>query len=474
MPTRARQGQPADNTGGAAKPSQGQAARRAQAKSAGGRSNFGSKARAILRDPRTRWALGALLLIALATAVGGWSGYRSAVRARQAAQVQQETQALAEQYQLGVQDLEAGNYEVARQRLEWVLNQDPDFPGAADRLVEIYAVLFATATPTPKPTVTGTPEPTATPDLRPVQDLFASAQASFNAGDWEAAINHIVSLRSADPNYQVTQVDRMLYIALRNRGVDRILRGADLVGGSYDLALAEHFGPLDADAAAARYWARTYMYGMAFWGADPQTALFYFQQVAAALPYLSDGTGWNARNRYREVLVQYGDQLAGLGDWCAAEEQYRLAASIRDDEALQSKIADAVEGCAPPTNTPEPTAIPTETPTPTVSATAPVTAPPTEPPATTEPTLPSPTATQQPPGTTDTPTAPPTTEPPRTEPPPATTEPPATEAPTEEPTATTEPTRGDAAPTEAPATQDATQSAAMTAAPGATQPRKTP
>lgn len=465
MPSRVQGGQPAK--------APERADQHPQRKSASSRTNFSQKARALLRAPRTRWIIGALALIVLAVFLGGWSGYRSAVKARQAAQVQQEMQALAEQYQLGLQDLEAGNYEVARQRLEWVLNQAPDFPGAADRLVEIYTVLYATATPTPKPTVTGTPEPTATPDLRPVEDLFVSAQEAFDRGDWDAAISQIVSLRSADAQYQVTQVDRMLYIALRNRGVDRILQGGDLVGGSYDLALAEHFGPLDADASAARYWARTYMYGMAFWGADPQTALFYFQQVASALPYLSDGTGWNARNRYREVLVQYGDQLANQGDWCAAEEQYRLAATIRDDEALQAKIADAVQGCAPPTDTPEPTAIPTETPTPTVSATVEVTEQPTEPPPPTEPAGPTPTNTQPVPGPTETPTTSPPTEPPRTEPPtqpPPPTGTPTPEAPTPEATATPEPTHGDSQPTAAPATQNAVE----TLIPNATQPRKTP
>ncbi len=473
MPARLHQGGQAEGPGRAPSTPRQPSSTQAQAKVSGNRSGIGQKARALLRSPRTRWIIGALALIVLAVFLGGWSGYRSAVKARQAAQVQYEMQSLAEQYQLGLQDLEAGNYEVARQRLEWVLNQAPDFPGAADRLVEIYTVLYSTATPTPKPTVTGTPEPTATPDLRPVQDLFTSAQEAFNRGDWDAAISQIVNLRSADPQYQVTQVDGMLYIALRNRGVDRILQGGDLVGGSYDLALAEHFGPLDADASAARYWARTYMYGMAFWGADPQTALFYFQQVASALPYLSDGTGWNARNRYREVLVQYGDQLANQGDWCAAEEQYRLAATIRDDEALQAKIADAVEGCTPPTETPEPTTIPTETPSPTVNATVPVTEQPTEPPAPTEPAGPTPTDTQPAPGPTETPTTPLPTEPPRTEPPtepPAPTETPTPEAPTPEATATPEPTHGDSQPTAAPATQNA----AETLIPIATQPRKTP
>lgn len=317
------------------------------------------------------WAASVLLLFSLAVYIGAVNGYQAALQTRQQKQDFAQVQAVVEQYQLGLQDQRAGRLEVAKQRYEWVLSQDPDFPEANQRVAEVNAILFATATPTPTPLPTATPSPSPTPDLRPIEDLFNTARAFTTAGDWEGAINAIINLRSADPSYRVAQVDRMLYLALRNRGVNKILQDGDLGGGTYDLALAEQFGPLDAEANYTLGWARLYQYGSAFWGADPAAAVYYFGQVAAAAPYLRDGTGWTAMGRYRAVLIQYGDKLAGQDEWCAAEEQYRLAANINSNAELQDKIENAAYECSPPTATP--TITPTFTLTPTATGTPPPT-----------------------------------------------------------------------------------------------------
>jgi hypothetical protein len=357
------------------------------------------------------WGLAILFLLAVATLLGGFLGYRSAVAARGLQQGQETANRFAEQFQLGVQDLQAGRYEIARQRFEWLLERAPDFPGAAGRLNEALAVLNATATPTPVPP---TPTPTATPDPRPVQEQFSAAQSAFAAGDWSGAIEALVNLRGRDAAYQVTEVDRMLYISLRFRGVSRILEVGDLEGGGYDLALAERFGPLDVEAQNVLGWARLYQYGSAFWGADPGTAAYYFGQLAAAAPGLHDISGWTARERYYASLQQYGDQLAAQGDWCSAEEQYRLALSVFEDPSLQATLTNAALECAPPTDTPIPSETPTITPTPTLipSATLPgsPTPQPTTPIPSDSPTLePSPTLTGEPPRVTDTPSPSPTT-----------------------------------------------------------------
>lgn len=310
------------------------------------------------------------LLIGLAVLMGALMGFSSVAQTRQHQANVEKMVAISEQFQLAGEDLTAGRYEIARQRLEWVISQDPNFPGANQRMVEVLAILYATATPTPKPTETqvpATPTLTTTPDMQPLKDLMDRAHVNITAGDWDAAIDAIINLRGLDPTYQVVQVDRMLYLALRQRGVDKILNHGDLEGGSYDLALAERFGPLDAEANNVREWARIYQYGSAFWGADPKTAVYYFSQVAAAAPYLNDGTGWTAIERYRAVLIQYGDQLANQGDWCNAESQYRLALSIRGDQTVSSTADYAAYQCNPPTATP--TLTPTATITPTLTET---------------------------------------------------------------------------------------------------------
>jgi tetratricopeptide (TPR) repeat protein len=382
------------------------------------------------------WAFPIVMIAILVAAGGALAGYRSGQRAVRASQAQQADQTLQEQYDLALQDLQAGNYEVARQRLEYVLIQDPAYPGAQDKLAQAIAVLYATATPTPLPP-TSTPTPTR--DLRPVQDLFNQAVLQVAASDWDGALNTLTSLRGADPAYQTARVDAMIYTALRNRGVDHILKKGDLEGGSYDLALAERFGPLDTDADNVRNWARLYMYGSSFWGADPARAIYYFSQVASAAPYLTDGSGWTAMARYREVLIQYGDLLGKQEKWCEAEQQYQLALNIRATDQLQSTLNDASEKCSPPTSTARPTETPTITPSPTgeiypteTSASTPEAT--TQPAATTQPEATTqPAATTQPVDTTQPPDVPTLTSTPE---PPATTQAPPTAEP---PTATPEP-----------------------------------
>jgi tetratricopeptide (TPR) repeat protein len=369
-------------------------------------------------------ALVVAAILGLATLGGALAGYRSGVSSRQAAAAQMSQQSAKEQYDLALEDLAAGRYEIARQRLEYVLAIDPNYPGATDRLAEALAVLYATATPTPlPPTIT----PTPTRDPRPAQELFVHAQSLVAGEQWDQAIDTLLALRQTDPAYQTARVDGMLYISLRQRGVSKIINQGNLGGGAYDLALAQRFAPLDVQARSWRELARLYLFGSSFWEVLPEKAVYYFQQVAAAAPGLRDGSGVTAAERYRLALVQYGDWLAGKGDWCAAQEQYELALNMGADPAVQQKRDDAALKCSPPTATPgEETPTPTlplditPSPTfpvfPTATNTAPAGAPTATPPpptaTTAPPTEPPPPTATQPPPPTDTPPAPVETTPP--------------------------------------------------------------
>jgi len=300
-------------------------------------------------------------MLALGVTGATW-GYQSALQEYHQLQTLEALRSLQEQYVLGVQELESGQYERARQRLEFVLERDPAFPGAAEKLLQVLQILNATATPTPVPP---TSTPTPTPDLRPIEDLFSRAQSLFGQGDWSGVIDSLLALRKVDATYRVVEVDSLLFRALRFRGLDKI-RKADLEGGIYDLALAERFGPLDVEAARWRNLARLYMIGSSFWEVYPQQAVYYFAQVAAAAPGLRDGSGWTAKERYRASLIQYGDWLARQGDWCNAQKQYELALSIRGEASAQATAVYAALQCSPPTATP--TQSPTLTLTPTATS----------------------------------------------------------------------------------------------------------
>jgi tetratricopeptide (TPR) repeat protein len=307
-------------------------------------------------------------------AFGAYWGFRTGAMELSARRTAQVSSSIDEQYRLGMQNLEAEEYELARQRFEFVLSQDPNYPGAAEKLTTTMQILFATATPTPVPP---TRTPTPTRDLRPIQELFDQAMQSYTNQDWKAALDVLVALRETDPQYRVVDVDGMLFLSLRNLGVVKILQENDLEGGIYDLALAEGFAPLDADADGYRNLARLYMIGSSFWEADPATAVYYFSQVASAAPYLRDASGWTAIERYRASLIDYGDLLAARGEWCQAEEQYGYARNVRSDAGLEATATYASVQCSPPTNTPTMTWTPTITPTVTSTSPPVVTATPT-------------------------------------------------------------------------------------------------
>ncbi len=366
------------------------------------------------------WALAAILLLSLGVASGAFAGYRTGMQTLENLRSEKFVASLEEQFNLGVDDYEAGRYEVARQRFQYIFEQNPAYPGLEEKMAAVLTILYATATPTP---ITPTPTITVTPtrDVRPIEDRYTHALEQMREGDWSGAIDTVLGLRKTvsstadEPVIQVSRLDGMLYMSLRQRGVQKIYRESNLEGGIYDLSLAENFGPLDLEADVARNMARLYLYGSSFWEAYPQQAVYYFGQVAAAMPYLRDASGWTATERYRAALIQFGDQLFRSEDWCAALEQYQLAAAIRSDAALSSQIDNAALACTPPTATLANTAIPTFTlsPTPTSTFAAPPTAPPLTPTPTPEPPTVAPPPTETPaPLPTDTaaPTEPPPTE----------------------------------------------------------------
>ena len=178
-------------------------------------------------------------------------------------------------------------------------------------------------------------------------------------GDWEGAINALLSLRQKYPEHMAIDVDGMLYIALRNRGIDKISIDADLEGGNYDLTLAERFGPLDAEAKNWRDWAELYIRGASFWDVDWEQATYFFSQLAPSAPNLRDASGWTASERYLKALLGYGDWLAANGQWCTARDKYELYLTLIADPQVQPTAEFVFEKCDDEGNEE-----PTETPTP--------------------------------------------------------------------------------------------------------------
>lgn len=280
--------------------------------------------------------VGFLLLISL----GGFSGYNSGINARVKAENAILATQLSEQFSYALVDIQFGRYENARQRLEYIIQRDPNFPGVQEKLTEVL-VLSSVPTPTAAPTAT------ATPDFSGAENAFARAQELIRAQDWTGALTALDTVRKFDPNYKAAQVDGMYYFALRNKGNDLITKEGNLEGGIYFLTLAERFGPLDNTSRGIRDGARAYMVGASFWELDWEQAAKNFETVAAGWPSMWDGT-MTAGQRYFIAQVRVADEWFTAGDYCGAYEQYQKAAAYGVlDGTASSNSAQAYASCYP-------------------------------------------------------------------------------------------------------------------------------
>ncbi len=305
--------------------------------------------------------LGMIALLALGVGGGYWSG----IAQRQSTENGLRMKQLTEQFQYALVDEQFGRFEAAQERLQYIIQHDPTFPGAQ---VELAKVLVQKAIPT----ATVTPSITPTPDRRGEEAMFRTAQQLTASGDWANAIAQLDQLRKQDPSYQTAQVDGMYYFALRNYGINLIQQQGNLEGGIYQLTLAERFAPLDNTASALREGARAYIQASSFYGVDWKDAVSYFAQVASGWPALWDGT-MTANQRYQQALMRYGDQLWAQQDACGAYQQYQAAMALGALDATATKNANqAFKVCYPPTETPTtepatqpvPSGFPTVNPTP--------------------------------------------------------------------------------------------------------------
>ncbi len=289
-----------------------------------------------------RFLFNALGLIAI-LAIAMLGGYSSGIGVRKSNQSSVIMQQLGEQYQNTLIDIQFGRYEIAQQRLEWIIANDPSFPGAQQKLTEVLVLRN-------QPTPTLTPSLTPTPDFSGAQEAFTTAQQLIAAQDWPGAIGALDEMRKLDRTYQQSQVDGMYYFALRNYGYNLITKEGNLEGGIYQLTLAERFGPLDRDSTGLREGARYYLIGASFWELDWAQAVSYFDQVRA-WGNLWDGTETSSE-RYWYASMRYGDQLFEKNQFCDAVAQYQNAQTIAElDKVANDHFPHAFSECYPATPT---------------------------------------------------------------------------------------------------------------------------
>jgi len=331
--------------------------------------------REIRQPPKGKKFPSWLVVLSVITLIimGLLGGYGSGMRQRYAAQNTVVTGQLDEQFQLGTEAMNSGNYELAKQYFEFILRKDSNFPG----IQAAYTDLILKMQISPTPLFSPTPLVTPTPDLRGAEEIFTTALQLLNNKDWNGAISNLDSLRKASPSFRIAEVDGMYYMALRERGVEKITTAcqeANLEGGIYDLTLAEHFvgnGNLDASADSLRTYARLYIIAASYWDQDWFQAQNFFSQVMAGYPNMSDSSCLNATRRWVVATLKIADQYIAAGNPCLAEEQFSAAFSVNDSfnatvyptaTEVTNKCNGDGGGGEPPTSEGTPTETPTETP----------------------------------------------------------------------------------------------------------------
>jgi tetratricopeptide (TPR) repeat protein len=313
------------------------------------------------KAPKTisRWIpiLGFIILIVLGISAGIGSG----VIQRNHAEATVVTRQVDEQFRLGIEAMNTGQYEVAFQHFDFVARHDQKYTGLEEALTQL--ALWMSMSPTPSPTLT--PTITPTPDLRGAEAIYNQAKEYISAKDWTNALNSLDALRKTDPAYRAVNVDGMYYIALRSRGWAKLFPqncvDTNLEGGIYDLTLAERFGPLDGEANGARTFARYYLAGSAFWEVNWVKAQNYFAQSMLGYPNMMDSSCKTAQDHWREATIEYAKQLLAEGKECEAAEQFSAAFNIYSNDNLQYyATATAVYYVCNPVR---PTAVPSIVPT---------------------------------------------------------------------------------------------------------------
>ena len=261
--------------------------------------------------------LGALLLIVAAGSVAGYiSGHSSFIARKQADLLTFDL----EQFQTSKTDIADGNYRRAVERLDAILKNEPDFPGAEELKSQALAAMNATPTPLP----TATPVPSPTPDAPLAEQLLAKATQEFTDKNYTEMIRTLMKLKVEIPAYQPERVDGLLWVGLRYNGVYLIKETNRLAEGMYYLDLAANYAPLDSEAEAQNRFATDFLalYQSAYYyrNKDIEKSWKLFDQLVRIRPYYSD----TLIADYADILVQNGDALVN-DNACAAWWYYEQA-----------------------------------------------------------------------------------------------------------------------------------------------------
>jgi tetratricopeptide (TPR) repeat protein len=285
------------------------------------------------------WVWIGILVMLVIAAIGTGIGYKMAMDVRQREELSQRLVIATTQFELALRDEKNGNLDLARKRLEYILDIYPAYPGLDEKLKDVMLAIALTKGPsqltTPVPNETPMDSVTIVPttDTKNLRVLLNQAQTQLTAKDWSGLLTTVLTIRNLDPFYEPVKVDGLYYMALRNNGISKVKEGS-LEVGIYYFTLAEQIAPIDTDAESYRIWARMYDNAGSYWQINMQQAAALFSELYPLVPNLVDSSGISVRSRYAAALEGYGDYLQQTFMWCEAVPQYEASMGVVSSSTL--------------------------------------------------------------------------------------------------------------------------------------------
>jgi tetratricopeptide (TPR) repeat protein len=274
------------------------------------------------------WIGGAIAFLALAIlSFSIIRGYQDGLM-RQQMQRRQEIAIHLQQ----AEDLRAeGNRQAALAEYQQVLLLDPQNEEAISgigRLLEEPTDGGTTGLPT-----ANKPTPTPTP-MNPLELTWADAQALYSIGRWEEAIDRLLEVKAADPEFHAEQVEDMLYTAYVSLGTEKSNAGSlEEAVNLFDKALA--LRPNAVEIRTMRDVTAQYVDALTYWYADWPRVISLLEDLYQRNPNYRD-----VRQRLQEAHLDYAETLARQGNWCDAAEQYSEAITIQNGPGLAEKESE--------------------------------------------------------------------------------------------------------------------------------------
>jgi tetratricopeptide (TPR) repeat protein len=279
------------------------------------------------RRPRTwLWtliaALGVGLLVAYVLVLGALGVYDGlkdrALENRQIAQ---------DHYDLGLVQLEAGNYELAIAEFKLALRHDARLRDAQSRLHQAEELAKTLVTPTSE-----TRKDAA-------ELLYRQAVAHYESGNLDQAIMVLDELRGLDADYQRENVQTMLTTAHYQMGLNAVMQDRmDEAATHFEAVLALDAGYKNAQdqlnlvhlyTAALNHWSRD-------WSATIQA----LKGLYALAPDYKD-----VQVRLHDAYGFLAQEHAAAGDWCQAADDYAAAVQVLPREATVDQRDEARMHC---------------------------------------------------------------------------------------------------------------------------------